>query len=105
MWLGDVPFDKPIIPRRSFFSKGHFLALTGMFNSAPPRESNTLLFQSKTNSHVKSRKELLRIQVQYSLIGLLYQSLGVLLHRFLSTRVQLYKQSDAETGNKTDAEQ
>src|SRR6476620_1766918 len=28
----DVVVDKPIIPRCSFFSKGHFLALTGMFS-------------------------------------------------------------------------
>jgi hypothetical protein len=29
--LGFEPLDKPIIPRRSFFGKVHFLALTGMF--------------------------------------------------------------------------
>jgi hypothetical protein len=29
--LGYKPVYKPIIPRCSFFDKGHFLALTGMF--------------------------------------------------------------------------
>jgi hypothetical protein len=32
MVLGVEPLDKPIIPRRSFFDKGDFLALTGMFS-------------------------------------------------------------------------
>ncbi len=32
MVLGFEPVDKPIIPRRSFFDKGDFLALTGMFS-------------------------------------------------------------------------
>jgi transposase len=31
--------DKPIIPRRSFFDKGHFLALTGMFSVPKPAHS------------------------------------------------------------------
>jgi hypothetical protein len=30
--LGYKPVYKPIIPRCSFFDKGHFLALTGMFS-------------------------------------------------------------------------
>jgi hypothetical protein len=34
MVLGFEPVHKPIIPRHSFFDKGHFLALTGMFSGA-----------------------------------------------------------------------
>ncbi|MDF2713235.1 MAG: hypothetical protein K0R28_160 [Paenibacillus sp.] len=34
MVLGFEPVDKPIIPGRSFFGKGDFLVLTGMFNAA-----------------------------------------------------------------------
>ncbi len=41
MVLGFEPVDKPIIPRRSFFDKGDFLALTGMFSLTLSRESNT----------------------------------------------------------------
>lgn len=33
MVLGFEPVDKPIIPRRSFFNKAHFLGYTGMFSS------------------------------------------------------------------------
>ncbi|CAG7659029.1 hypothetical protein PAECIP111802_07282 [Paenibacillus allorhizosphaerae] len=35
MVLGFEPLDKPIIPGRSFFGKGDFLALTGMFSLTP----------------------------------------------------------------------
>jgi hypothetical protein len=33
MVLGFEPVDKPIIPRRSFFDKGYFLALTGTLST------------------------------------------------------------------------
>ncbi|MFD0681400.1 MULTISPECIES: hypothetical protein, partial [unclassified Paenibacillus] len=36
MVLGFEPLDKPIIPRRSFFDKDDFLALTGMFTLTNP---------------------------------------------------------------------
>jgi hypothetical protein len=47
--LGVEPVDKPIIPRRSFFGKGHFLALTGMFSamtaaSQQPFRCGTIVF-------------------------------------------------------------
>jgi hypothetical protein len=42
MVLGFEPVDKSIIPRRSFFDKGHFLSYTGMFSkiSTAPEDEN-----------------------------------------------------------------